>query len=270
MLSSELIEAVVLGVVQGIAEFLPISSKGHLVILQEPLERWLDIEASGERRLGLTVVLHLGTLFSILVVYRADLRRLLRDWRGCLQIVLATVPVVIVGFTFKDRIEEYFETPLLAGCGLLVTAVLLVLGQKLERNQTPLAEMSFAQALVVGLFQAAALAPGISRSGTTIAGGLLAGLRRDAAATFSFLIAIPAIVGANVLVAADAWAESTDWPSQSTIIAWSAGVLTSFVVGLLALMWLLRVVSHGKLHWFAVYCAVAGVATICWQMAARQ
>jgi undecaprenyl-diphosphatase len=182
-------------------------------------------------------------------------------------VVLATVPVVIVGFTFKDRIEEYFETPLLAGCGLLVTAGFLLVGQRLERDRTPLAEMSLGAALVVGVFQAFALAPGISRSGSTIAGGLLTGLKRDAAATFSFLIAVPALLGANVLIAAEAWLEAAGRPSSDVVFAWGIGALVSFVVGLLALKGLLRVVSRGKLHWFAVYCAAAGLATIAWQLA---
>ena len=265
MPSSELIQAVVLGIVQGIAEFLPISSSGHLVILQEPLEQWLNLPSDGAARLTLNVALHFGTLLSILVVYRSDLLRLLQEPRKVLPIVVATIPVVIAGFTLKGWIEEHLQTPLVAAGGLLVTAALLLLGQRLERTQSSIASVTWAAAIVIGVFQAVALVPGISRSGSTIAGGLLIGLRRESAATFSFLIAIPAILGASVLKGAEAWSQ------QSSAAALSvgpilAGVAVSFGVGLLALRLLLSLVSRRKLHWFAVYCVLASVCTILWQL----
>jgi len=265
MLSSELVQAIVLGIVQGVAEFLPISSSGHLVILQEPLEQWLGLQTGGSERLALNVALHFGTLMSILVVYRADILRLLRDPLSALPIVIATVPIVIVGFTMKDWVEDHLQRPVVAGCGLLVTAALLLAGRKFEREQGADAKVTLFAAAVIGLFQAAALVPGISRSGSTIAGGLLSGLRRDSSATFSFLIAIPAILGASVLTAAEAWSrpESTSSLSASALCV---GMVVSFAVGLLALQGLLRLISRRRLHWFAAYCALLGASTIVWQL----
>ncbi len=264
MPSSELIQAVVLGIVQGIAEFLPISSSGHLVILQQPLEELLGVQSNAAGRLSLNVALHFGTLASILVVYRSELLRLLREPRTIVPIVAATIPIVIVGFTLKGWIEEHLQTPIVAACGLFITAALLLLGQKLERAEGSVSWGTILSAVVIGLFQAVALVPGISRSGSTIAGGLLVGLRRDSAATFSFLIAIPAILGASVLTAAEAWSQGDTVGLSPAAIA--CGIAVSFVVGLLALRVLLRLVSQRKLHWFALYCVLMGALTIVWQM----
>lgn len=263
MPGSELIQAIILGIVQGVAEFLPISSSGHLVILQQPLERWLGSESEGADRLTLNVALHFGTLMSIVVVYRSDLLRLLREPRDIVPIVVATVPIVIVGFTLKDWIEEHLQTPLVAACGLFVTAALLVLGQRLEREDGSHDRVTLLAAVVIGVFQAVAIVPGISRSGSTIAGGLLVGLRRGTAATFSFLIAVPAILGATVLTAADAWSQRGSAGLSAGAIG--VGIVVSFVVGLLSLGILLRLISRRKLHWFAVYCVAVGIATVVWQ-----
>ena len=211
------------------------------------------------------MALHVGTLFSILVVYRSDLFRLTHQPRLFSAIVIATLPIVWVGFYFKEQIEQYFDSPLLAGCGLMVTAVLLLLGQKLERTQSELETMSVTEPFVIGLFQAVAIVPGISRSGSTISAGLLAGLPRQSAATFSFFIAIPAIAGAAVLVAKDVWEQGMDGSPATMLV----GAATSFLVGVAALRWLLRVVSRGMLHWFAYYCLVVGCLTIAWQVKSR-
>ena len=267
MPGAEYLEAIILGVVQGIAEFLPISSSGHLVILREPLGRLLGVQTTDlDKNLQLNVALHLGTLFSILAIYRAELRKLTRQPRLCLAIVVATIPIVIVGFTLKDRFEVVFGDPLVAGCGLLLTAGLLVVGQKMGRGDRSLEGMPMRQALVIGLFQAVAIVPGISRSGSTIAGGLLTGLRRDSAAMFSFFIAIPAISGAAVLIGKDIW-QGQGGGNALPVLA--VGALTSFVVGFFSLRWLLRLISQRKLHWFACYCALVAVVTILWQLSER-
>mgnify|MGYP002625293711 FL=1 len=135
--------------------------------MQEPLEQWLNLPSDGAARLTLNVALHFGTLLSILVVYRSDLLRLLQEPRKVLPIVVATIPVVIAGFTLKGWIEEHLQTPLVAAGGLLVTAALLLLGQRLERTQSSIASVTWAAAIVIGVFQAVALVPGISRSGST-------------------------------------------------------------------------------------------------------
>ena len=264
MPGTEFIESVVLGVVQGIAEFLPISSSGHLVILQEPLSNWLGTQSGNAESLQLNVALHFGTLLSILVVYRADLRQLLHKPRMLLAMCVATIPVGIAGLALKDLVERLFETPLLAGCGLLVTAAVLILGQRADHGEAILDEIPLSTAFVIGLFQAVAIVPGISRSGSTIAGGLLLGLRREDAATFSFFIAIPAILGASAVTALKMFTkEQTGGYPVGAIVA---GTAVSFGVGWIALRWLLRLVAQRKLHWFAVYCCCAAAVTIAWQL----
>ena len=194
------IRVLVLAVVQGIAEFLPISSSGHLVIVNELLKRFQG-GAVPDEGMTLNIVLHVGTLGSILVVYFRRLQRVLieMDWRLCSAIMLASVPAAIVGIGFKDRLEPMFTSPAVAGFGLLVTAFLLILGQRMPSGKFTDRNLPWPIAVVVGCFQAVALVPGISRSGSTISGGLLSGMERESAATFSFLIAIPAIGGAALL-----------------------------------------------------------------------
>ena len=261
--SEYIIEALILGVVQGIAEFLPISSSGHLVILSELLHKLTGREVDPDSSLQMNVALHFGTLLSILVVYREDLIRLIYNRRLCLWIVLATVPVVIVGLGFKDLIKQNMQSPLSSGCFLLVTAALLLVAHKSQKADIPLEKLSWSQALTIGIFQAVAIIPGISRSGSTIAGGLVVGIRRDAATTFSFFIAIPAILGAVFLTVLDIFAENGGVHSPWALLL---GAAVAFVVGLFSLRWLIRLISQQKLYWFAWYCSFAGLATILWQL----
>ncbi len=258
-----LVEALVLGVVQGVAEFLPVSSSGHLVIFGDLLQKALGVQVDESHNLLLNVALHVGTLASILVVYWRELWGLLRRPRLCWAIVVATVPAAVVGVLFKDVFETAFSTPLVAGVGLLVTAVLLLAGQRLERAKERLESISTRSATVVGLFQAAALCPGISRSGSTIAGALLSGVDRQSATTFSFLIAVPAIGGAAFLTAMDVWKEGA---GNLQLVPVLLGAVTAFVVGVLSLRLLIRLVAQGRLYWFAVYCALLGLATVVWQV----
>ncbi len=261
-MASEYLKAIILGVIQGITEFLPISSKGHLVILREPLDRWFGTSAGDPEKLTLIVALHAGTLFSILWVYRTDLIRI--KPRMILALIVATLPLVAAALVVKDHIEVLFDSPFWAGCGLLVTSVILFLGHRLDRGDAPLEQASPRRALCVGLFQVLAIAPGVSRSGTTIVGGCVSGLRRDAAANFSFLVAIPAICGATVLMCRDIFTGQGGGASPLPVLL--AGAVTSFLVGLAAIRWLLRMITNGQLHWFAWYCAFAGIATITWQL----
>ncbi len=263
----EYFEAIVLGAVQGVAEFLPISSSGHLVILGELIQRLTGREVDPESNLQMNVALHVGTLFSILWIYRRDLWELRKRPGIVMAIIIATLPLVAIGLSpLKDWLEQGFSTPLFAGCCLLITAGLLAVAHRLETNRLALEELTPVRAGVIGLFQAIALFPGISRSGSTISGGLLLGFRREAAASFSFFIAIPAIAGAAILTLKDAL---TGTPDPTAVgYPWGAillGTLVSFLVGLLALQWLLRLISQRRLIWFAWYCAAVGTATIVWQ-----
>lgn len=275
MPSSEYLKAILLGVIQGIGEFLPISSSGHLVIFGKLLEEW----TGGPAGALFSVVLHLGTLGSILVVYRHDLRLVLRDLRLCAWIVVATIPAAVIGVLFKKKLEATFDQPLLVACGWLLTAATLWFSQKIGQNRRPLEDMQFRDAGIIGIFQAAALVcRGFSRSGSTIAGGLFCGLTREAAAKFSFLIAIPAIGGAGVVevgplilhaVTGKGTSEKLDQLTRNDIGAMLVGGLVSFLVGWMTLRWLLRVIVRRGVGIFAVYCLVAALLTFAWQISIR-
>ena len=259
----EILHAVILGIVQGVGEFLPISSSGHLVIVGALLDQSSGTQSDDAGKLLMNVVLHTGTLFSILIVYRNELFALYRQPKVCLLIVLASIPAGLLGILAKDIFAEVFATPLVAGIALFVTAGLLVGGQRLERNELNYDQLTFGKAIVIGLFQAAALVPGISRSGSTISGGLALGLKRDAAAAFSFLMAVPVIGGAALL-------EMKDIVSGELVVSnpvpLLAGGITAFLVGLLTLRWLVSLIARGRLYWFAYYCVGAGTATVVWQL----
>lgn len=259
----EILHAIILGIVQGVGEFLPISSSGHLVIVGAILDQAAGTETVDANKLLMNVVLHAGTLFSILIVYRNELFKLRLQPKVCLLIVLASVPAGLLGILAEDLFEKVFATPLVAGVALFITAVLLVSGQRLERNELDYDQLSFGKVFLIGLFQAAALVPGISRSGSTISGGLALGLKREAAAAFSFLMAVPVIGGAALLklkdVVSGELVVGDPWPLV-------IGGVTAFLVGLLTLRWLVSLIAKGRLYWFAYYCVGVGTATICWQL----
>lgn len=260
----EYLQAILLGIVQGIAEFLPISSSGHLVLGEELLERLttrsaLDLGAA-DSNLLLNIALHVGTLGSIVVVYWKQLWATLRQPRLIAAIVIATIPAAIVGMLFKDHVEAIFGSPLYVGMALCFTAVVLWSSRRFDGGVVELPDITLFQALIIGLCQAVALVPGVSRSGSTIVGGLWTGLQREAAATFSFLIAVPVIGGAAVLMIKDLMerpaSEQTPWA------AYAVGAGVAFLVGILALKWLLTLISRRQLHRFAWYCLAVGVLTI--------
>jgi undecaprenyl-diphosphatase len=279
-----LIKVLLLAVVQGIAEFLPISSSGHLVVLDKLYQRLFGGADVVQENVVLTVTLHIGTLAAILVVYRHDLWGIWRKPRLCLAIVLATIPAAVLGILFKKQVEATFEMPLVVACGWIVTAGLLWSSQRLGRNTRPLEELTFADALVIGSFQAvSALFRGVSRSGSTISGGLFTGLRRDAAATFSFLIAIPVTAGAALLkgvpliklllvrvhllpvARGPSSAEVAEMLGGYSPLVLVLGATTSFVVGLVALRWLLQIITRRGLNGFVYYCLAAAALTFAWQ-----
>lgn len=255
----------VLAVVQGITEFLPISSDGHLVLAQ----RALGLQSPG---LGIDVALHLGTLVSVLVVYRKDLAQIVRaalggELREVLLLALATVPVAIVGLLLKSQMERLFESVRAAALGLLGTAVILVIGERARRRSDPARHpergppresVTARDALLIGLVQTVAILPGVSRSGSTIATGLVVGLAPKTAARFSFLLAVPAILGAAVLEVPEALGGDQGHHLGPVV----AAAALAGVVGYGALRTVLAFLNRGAFAWFAVYCAVVGLAVL--------
>ncbi len=243
-------EIILLGIVQGISEFLPISSDGHLVIVESLL-------GHNTENLSLNIALHFGTLMSILLVYRKDVIPALLQPRLLMAVIVATLPVVVAALLFGDVFKEASNSAFIAGIGLLYTAGLLFLTPRIDQGQKGISEIRLRDALVIGLLQALAPLPGVSRSGSTIVGALLMGVRRDAAANFSFYIAVPAIAGAVTKELLFDRPPMTISPFNLGI-----GMLVGFVVGVIALKALLRIVAARKLIRFAWYVLVLGILTI--------
>ncbi|MGB0600185.1 MAG: undecaprenyl-diphosphate phosphatase [Rubripirellula sp.] len=254
-----MIDILILAVVQGIAEFLPISSSGHLIILGALLG---ELSASPT----LEIILHAGTLGSILVVYwRRILRLLTKDRRVISRLIVGTLPAVVIGLTIKYQFGYLLRNPVLAGAMLLVTASMLLVLGRLKPREGEYELMSHANAFVIGCFQAFAILPGVSRSGSTILGGRLMGLKNEDSVTFSFLLAIPAILGATVLEMKDVWSNYSDGvPMEFSLLQLAVGAGVAFTVGILALGWLIRWSRRDRLHWFAWWCIPVGIAAIIW------
>ncbi|MEL6109415.1 MAG: undecaprenyl-diphosphate phosphatase [Planctomycetota bacterium] len=257
-----LIETIILAIVQGIAEFLPISSSGHLVVLGEIMSRMKGVPPSATPTLE--IILHAGTLGSILVVFWKRIIDLLTSDRRVIPLlIVGTIPAVVVGLTIKSQFESILKNPLLAGSMLIVTGGLLLILGGIRPRDGEYRNLSFLAAFLVGCFQAFAILPGISRSGSTILGGRLMGLKTDDAVTFSFLLAIPAIGGATVLTMKDV-VEEMQQGIQPTpgIVELAIGAAISFVVGIFALKWLIGWSRQDRLHWFAAWCVPAGLLVI--------
>ena len=255
------LQAILLGIVQGITEFLPVSSSGHLQIAKA----LLGVEL--EENLTFDVVLHAATVLSTIVVLWSEVWRLLKglfsrrftpEQAYVLKIVVSMIPIGIVGFLFKDRIDAMLDSPailVIVGAMLLLTAALLAFAYWAKPRQK--AEISYRDAFIIGLAQAAAAMPGLSRSGTTIATGLLLGNRKAAVAQFSFLMVLAPILGETLLTAAEG-----GLTTGVGAVPLAAGFAASFVTGCLACKFMIEIVKRGKLIWFAVYCAAAGILSI--------
>jgi undecaprenyl-diphosphatase len=257
-MDSSLWQVVVLAVVQGITEFLPISSDGHLLLVAA----WMQGGSAAKETHDLTIVLHLGTLLSILVYYRRQTADLLtRDWRTIGLIVVGTLPAVALGLPLKMTAwgEALLNSTLLAGLMLPVSGIILLLAGRIAPREGTYREMQWLTAFWIGVAQAFALLPGLSRSGSTIAAGLALGLARPQSATFSFLLAIPAIAGAGVLGGVHL-ARNPQFSTPPWQLAVGAGI--SFVVGIFALSWLNHWLAQGRLHLFGWYCIAVGLVVL--------
>ena len=260
------LQALILGIIQGLTEYLPVSSSGHLAIGQA-----LFGLADGESNLTFTVVLHIATVLSTVVILWSEIVWIFRDlfkwkWnegtRYVVNILISMIPVAIVGFFFKDKIEEVFGSGLLiVGIMLLVTAALLAFSYFAKPRQKE--NISPVHAFIIGIAQACAVMPGLSRSGSTIATGLLLGNKKEKLAQFSFLMVIPPVLGEALLDVKDMFelgvSEAMGGISPLALIV---GFLAAFITGCFACKWMVNLVKKGKLIWFAVYCVIVGIIAI--------
>lgn len=255
----ELAGIVLLAVLQGLTEFLPVSSSGHLVLTMAFLGSFgWNVAAP----ITVNIALHMGTLVATVGYFWRHLWTILtRQWRTIGLILVGTLPAVVIGLPLRKYAEDTLENPWVAVGGLVVTGCLLVLSPRWGQGQRTIGDLSWREAMVIGCFQALALLPGISRSGSTIVGGLLCGLTPAEAAVFSFLLAIPAMLGAGVL---EAWEVVGD---PQPIAAWpllGLGMVTAAVVGWLAIAWLLAWVRSGRLQLFAWWVFAVAGASLAW------
>lgn len=253
-----MIKAILLGVVQGLTEFLPVSSSGHLVIFQ----RLLGLESSG---VTLEVLLHFGTLLAVFWVFRQDFLDLLKFTRDKVQqrflllLILGCIPTALIGYFLGDFVESIFHSLLLTGTALLVTGVILKLLTRLPEGRKDVTSMRPLDALWVGLLQGIAVIPGISRSGSTITAALWRGLDRSTAVRYSFMLAAPVIFGATLLEIKDIFKTGIE---KALLLDYAAGTIAACLCGILAIQLFIRLLQQHKFHYFAYYCWAVGAVVI--------
>lgn len=259
-----MIEALILGIVQGLTEFIPVSSSGHLVLLHD----LFNMDAHG---LAFDVALHIGTLLAVILYFRKDiksivtgvLKRQKRQQQLALLLALATLPAAFFGLIFQDVVESTLRSPWVVVLMLVMFGLFMVAAERqaeLFKHKQKAESMTKKQSIIVGFLQACALIPGVSRSGATISGGLLLGLDRVAATRFSFLLAIPIILGAAVKVLIS---DGVITEVQTHISIFAVGMLAAFVSGMIAIQFLLRFVAKYSIRTFAYYrFVVAGIITV--------
>ena len=262
------IEALILGLIQGFTEYLPVSSSGHLTIGSA----LFGIE--GEENLTFTIVVHVATVLSTLVILWKEISWIFRglfkfemnmETRYVINIIISMIPIGIVGVFFKDEVEAIFGSGLLVvGCMLLLTAALLTFSYYAKPRQKE--NISMKDAFIIGLSQACAVMPGLSRSGTTIATGLLLGNNKERLAQFSFLMVIPPILGEALLDGLKIFKEASAATATVSVEALIIGFLAAFISGCVACKWMISIVKRGKLIYFGIYCALAGIATIIYSL----
>jgi undecaprenyl-diphosphatase len=257
----EIIDAIILGIVQGLTEFLPVSSSGHL----ELGKAILGDNSVPQESLLFTVVLHFATALSTIVVFRKDILDIIKglfafkwneDTQFTAKIVMSMIPAALVGFFFEDELEQLFNgNILLVGFMLIVTALLLYLA---DRAKSTNKKVSFQNAFIIGVSQAIAMLPGISRSGATISTSVLLGNDKTKAARFSFLMVVPLILGK---IAKDILSGDLTYNSDK-FVSLSAGFIAAFIAGLFACTWMISLVKNSKLKYFAIYCFIVGLFAI--------
>lgn len=264
------LQAVILGIVQGLTEFIPVSSSGHLVLVPH----FLGWEFSRSQAFIFDVLVQWGTLFAVFIYFWKDLTTIASafvrgigvrkpftdpDARMGWYLVLATLPAVVAGLTCKDLIEHAFASAKMTGVFLLGTAVLLVIAETIGHRNRSMEQVTWQDSLWIGCSQVLALLPGISRSGATIAGGMTRHLDRSSAARFSFLMSVPVMLGAGVV----AFKDLADLPAADEfILPLLVGFLAAMVSGYIAIRWLIAYLSRHSLYLFAVYCTILGMIVV--------
>jgi undecaprenyl-diphosphatase len=241
-----ILEALLLGLLQGLTEFLPVSSSGHLVIVQQLLPNF------SQPGLIFDTVIHAGTTLAVLFYFREKILKISREY--ILLLIIGTIPAVIVGVLFSDFIEGLFNSVIVVGVALIITAVLNYFTDKADARREKIGRID---ALIVGVFQSIAIVPGISRSGSTIFAGTSMGLTRSKAAEFSFLMSVPAIIGANF------W-EIYKHGINGGLSVWiyTVGFLAAFISGIFAIGIVLRALGGKNFKFFALYCAIIGLVSL--------
>ncbi|QUH25504.1 undecaprenyl-diphosphatase UppP [Serpentinicella alkaliphila] len=268
-----ILKAIILGIIQGLTEFLPVSSSGHLTVAQHLLN------VPEERILFFTVILHIGTLFSVFFVYSDDLINLIKEFflvifevltgKGLklnneyrklgLLIILATIPTGLMGILFKDIFSSFYRSQLIIGISLIITGTLLWLAERMHSGKKDLRQMRWYDAIFIGIFQGFAITPGISRSGSTIVGSLFRGFNKRLATRFSFLISIPSILGATIL---ETRVALTAGLGEFTFPILMVGILASFLSGVFAIRTLINFINKEKLYYFSFYTWAVGAIVV--------
>lgn len=251
------LQALLLGIVQGLTEFLPVSSSGHLVIFQHLL-------GVQEPPFTFDILVHWGTLVAVFIAFWDDIVKIIKRpfCKLTYLIIVGCIPAALAGVLLQPLFEKAFESLLVVGLGLIFTGFILLLSEKLSRRSLGFVtedEASYLDVLLVGLLQAIAIIPGISRSGSTIAGGLLAGFDRNFAARFSFLLSIPVILGAGILELKDFFVSGIP---ANNIMPYVVGPVAAAVFGLLAIKLVMRMVRQGRLAVFSYYCWAVGLIAL--------
>lgn len=267
------IKAIILGIVQGLTEFLPVSSSGHLAVTQQLLN------IPEDQILFFTTMLHLGTLFSVFLVYSKDIIIIIREFLHLIgeiftgkgfkinnehrklgfYIIIATIPTGLMGLLLGNVFASFYTSTVIIGIALIITGTLLWIAEKSNSGRRDIRDMNTIDAIIVGIFQGLAITPGISRSGSTIVGSLFRGFNKELATKFSFLISIPAILGASVLEFKDALSVGTGDITTDILIA---GMLAAFLSGLLAIKSLINFIKKEKLYYFSFYTWIIGAIVI--------
>ncbi len=260
----DLLTSIILGTLQGLTEFLPVSSSGHLVLA----ERILGSKAS--TGLVFEVMVHFATMVSVVIYFRKRVLEMIlsiippytEKKKPVLRIVgiiiIGTIPAVVMGLGFEDKIEMAFGSAKIAALMLVITSLIL-LSTRLRKQGDK--RLSFGTGFLIGIAQSLALMPGISRSGTTISAGLHLKINPAEAAEFSFLLSLPAVFGATILKSFDLFSEPAVWGSMGSYLA---GTIAAFIVGYISIAWLMKLIRRGRFFYFGVYCMIVGIAGLIW------